>query len=811
MLQVCFAGHVITSNKIAKGGLSPLLFFMKKVLCFLFFFFLFPVTLFAEGFSGSVSYTYQEDKIEHHMLNSEENNSYFLQRYNLDYKKLFLLQEGALGKFDINFGMGYDVVDRELNGRDTHDDKFRKRWNLDLIIAPRLLPLYFEILTENVDSQHIDPTTYEFTDYSQMHNRVTFKYVMPRYFSFFDPRGNGNGNGSFFSGNGNGLLFSGNGNGMTFLGNGGFLGNGNGGNGFFTRNGNGVYGNGGLLGRRIGPLVPYAYLFEWENFRTNGENIETSVVNRYTLNLGFLKFWINATYYEFDDGGKTIKETIELGQRRYDGRLLWTLLNNWMAASSYFVYYLDKYNDVVSRERYEGNFIFKTIRKDWRSDLLSKVYYEKRPLEEEIKVNLPYYFYGSTSLTNSFSGTLAYEFDKIMRERAEDTQSSKVINNFSLTFRKGDWTYTSRHDLIYFTDNTNNKSGLLNYDYLTFNYDFSFLKLGGFNSPYTHEGGYTLTVHDYLTDSIDKNIRQIHTGRYTISGPIRPNLAFSVSEQLSYYDEGSIPVTSENYISQNRVIDTQLEPYSKAIRNIASGSLTYIILTGLNLTVSGTTDDVFYDNDTHESRRTIKGMAGYTTPDKKFFINAEAGKSILNRVNNDDESNYFATLTVSYTPKYNFNSKTIAFINRSDRENGISTFSENKGVSEEITYAIYTNDFYSRKILDLRAYAKYEKYTNISGFVSDKYIGTNPSKEKTLITYEGNLNVYPTRYFSIGGSIKDEQFKEDDGYKENLTYILRAGLNYPLLSINGYYLHKKIRIDGNRDEDKFYINLTKRF
>jgi len=781
---------------------------MKEFLYFLFFFFVFPVILFAEGFSGSISYTYQEDKIENRILNSEENNSYFLQRYNLNYKKLYLLQEGALGSFDVNLGIGYDAVDRNLSGNNKHDDKFRKRWHLDFIIAPKMLPLYFGVLTEKVDSQHIDPNTYELTDYSQMHNKITFKYVKPRYFRFFNPRGNGNGNG-------NGLFFSGNGNGMTFLGNGngGFLGNGNGGNGFFMGNGNGGNGNGNgiLLSRRVGPLVPYAYLFEWENFKTEGDNIETTTTNRYTLNLGFLKFWINATYYETDDGRKTVKETIELGQKRYDGRLLWTLLNNWMAGSSYFVYYLDKDNDVVSRERYEGNFIFKTIRRDWRSDLFSRIYYEKRPLEDEIKVNLPYYFYGSTSFTNSFSGTLAYEFDKIMRERSEDTQKSKVVNNFSLTFRRGDWTYTSRHDLIYFTDNTNNKSGLFDYDYLTFNYDFSFLKLGRFNSPYSHEGGYTLTVHDYLTSNIDKKIRQIHTGRYKISGPIKTNLTFSLSEQISYYDEGSIPVTSENYISQNRVVDSQLEPYSKAIRNIVSGSLSYVPFAGLNLTALGSLDDIFYDNSTHESRRTIKGIAGYTTPDRKVFINAEAGKNILNRVNNDDESNYFATLKVSYTPKYNFYSKTTAFINRSDREDGVNTFTENKGFSEEITYAIYTNDFYSRKILDLRAYAKYEKYTNISGLVSDKYTGTNPLKEKTLITYEGNLNIYPTRYFSIGGSIKDEQFKEDDGYKENLTYILRAGLNYPLLSINGYYQHKKVRIDGNRDEDKFYINLTKRF
>lgn len=793
---------------------------MRNAVIFIFFIIIIkPITLLAEGFSGSISYTYQEDKIDYHIVNKEEDNSYFLQRYNIEYSKLFLLQDGALGTFDMKLGAGYDAVDRDLNGKSSHDDKFRKRWYLDFILAPRMLPLFFEVLTENVDSQHIDPNTYEFTDYSQMHNKITFKYVMPRYFRYFDPRGNGNGgngNGGFFAGNGNGLLYSGNGNGMMFLGNGngGLLGNGNGGNGFFTGNGNGGNGNGnggGVLGRRIGPLTPYAYLFEWENFRTEGDNIETTTTNRYTLNLGFLKFWINANYYETDDGTKNIKETIEIGQRRYDGRLLWTLVNNWMASSSYFVYYLDKNNDVISRESYEGNFIFKTFRKDWKSDLLARVLYEKKPLTEEINVKLPYYFYGSTSLTNSFSGTLFYEFDKITRERAEDTQTSKAINNFSLTFRRGDWNYTSRHDLVYFTDNTNNKTGLFNYDYLTFNYDFSFTKYPGFNSPYLHEGGYTLTIHDYLTDSVDKKIRQVHTGRYKIAGPITAKLSFVITEQLSYYDEGSIPVTNENYIAQNRVVDIQLEPYSTAIRNTTAGSLTYNPVTTLNLTASGTIDDIFYDNGSHESRRTIKGMASYTTVDRKTFINAEAGKSILQRVNNDDESNYFATLQVLYTPRYNFSSKTVAFINRSDRENGVDTFTESKGISEEINYAIYTNDYYSRKILDTRAYAKYEKYTNISGLIADRYIGTNPLKEKTLITLEGSLNVYPLRYLSIGGRVKNERFKEDDGYKDNLTYILRADMTFPLLSVSSYYQHKKIRIDGNRDEDKFYINLTKRF
>lgn len=787
---------------------------MRNAVIYIFFIIIIikPITLLAEGFSGSISYTYQEDKIDYHILNKEEDNSYFLQRYNLDYSKLFLLQDGALGTFNMKLGAGYDVVDRDFSGKSSHSDKFRKRWYLDLVIAPRMLPLFLEILTENVDSQHINPDTYEFTDYSQMHNKITFKYVMPRYFRFFDPRLSGNG--GFLSGNGNGLLYTGNGNGMMFLGNGngGLLGNGNGGNGFFTGNGGNGNGNGGsFLGRRIGPLTPYAYLFEWENFRTEGDNIETTTTNRYTLNLGFLKFWINAYYYETDNGTKKIRETIELGQRRYDGRLLWTLINNWIASSSYFVYSLDKDDNKVTRESYEGNFIFKTIRKDWRSDLLARVLYEKRPLDEEINVRLPYYFYGSTSLTNSFSGTLSYEFDKVIRERAEDSQTSKAINNFSLTFRRGDWTYISKHDLIYFTDNTNNSTGAVNYDYLTFNYDFSFNKYPRLNSPYLHEGGYTLTIHDYLTSSVDKQIRQIHTARYKISGPINPKLSFSISEQISYYDEGSIPVTNENYIAQNRVVDVQLEPYSTAIRNITSGSLTYNPLTSLNLTASGTIDDVFYDNGTHESRRTIKGMASYTTSDRKIFINAETGKSILQRVNNDDESNYFANLQVLYTPRYNFTSKTVAFINRSDRENGVDTFTESKGISEEISYAIYTSDYFSRKILDTRAYAKYEKYTNISGFIADRFIGTNPFKEKTLITLEGSLNVYPLRYLSIGGKIKNEKLKEDDDFKDNLTYILRADLTFPLLSVSGYYQHKKIRIDGNRDEDKFYVNLTKRF
>ncbi|MCX7770127.1 MAG: hypothetical protein N2202_03485 [Proteobacteria bacterium] len=789
---------------------------MKNVgFLILFLFFLFtPITLLAEGFSGSISYTYQEDKIDYRILNKEEDNSYFLQRYNLDYSRLFLLQNGALGTFDMKLGLGYDAVDRDFGGKSSHSDKFRKRWYLDLVIAPRMLPLFFEVLTENVDSQHINPDTYEFTDYSQMHNKVTFKYVMPRYFNFFDPRGNGNGNGNFFSGNGNGLLFSGNGNGMFFLGsgNGGLLGNGGSGNGFFLGNGNGGNGNGGgVFNRRVGPLTPYAYLFEWENFITDGDNIEKTTTNRYTLNLGFLKFWINASYYETDDGVKKVRETVEIGQRRYDGRLLWTLVNNWIASSSFFVYQLDKDDNKVSRESYEGNFIFKTIRKDWRSDLLAKFLYEKRPLEEEINVKLPYYFYGSTSLTNSYSGTLSYEFDKIMRERAEDTQTSKAINNFSITFRKGDWSYTSRHDLIYFTDNTNNSTGAFNYDYLTFNYDFSFIKNPSLISPYAHEGGYTLTVHDYLTNSIDKKIKQIHTARYKISGPINPKLGFSLSEQLSYYDEGSIPVTNENYIAQNRVYDIQLEPYNTAIRNITSASLSYIPITSMNLTASGTVDDVFYDNGTHESRRTIKGMASYYSFDRTTFITAEAGRSVLQRVNNDDEANYFANLQVLYTPRYNFSSKTTAFINRSDRENGVDTFTENKGISEEITYAIYTNDYYSRKIFDMRAFAKYEKYMNLTGFVSDKFVGSNPSKEKTLVTLEGAVNVYPLRFLTIGGRIKEEKFKEEDDYKDNLTYTLRADLTFPLLSISSYYQHKKIRIDGNRDEDKFYINLTKRF
>lgn len=793
---------------------------MRNVAIFVFFIIviLIPVTLLAEGFSGSISYTYQEDKIDYHILNREEDNSYFLQRYNLDYSRLFLLQDGALGFFDMKLGAGYDVVDKDFSGRSSHSDKFRKRWYLDLIIAPKMLPLFFEVLTENVDSQHVNPNTYEFNDYSQMHNKITFKYVMPRYFRYFDPRGNGNGgNGNgFFTGNGNGLLYSGNGNGMIFLGNGngGLLGNGNGGNGFFTGNGNGGNGNGnggGLLGRRVGPLTPYAYLFEWENFRTEGDNIETTTTNRYTLNLGFLKFWINAYYYETDDGAKKVRETIEIGQRRYDGRLLWTLINNWMASSSYFSYNLDKDNDVVSKESYEGNFMFKTFRKDWRSDLIAKVLYENRALDERINVKLPYYFYGSTALTNSFSGTLSYEFDKIMRDRDEDSQTSKAVNNFSLTFKKGEWSYTSRHDLIYFTDNTNNKSGVFNYDYLTFNYDFSFNKYPGLNSPYLHEGGYTLTIHDYLTSNVDKKIRQIHTARYKISGPINPKLSFIFSEQLSYYDQGSIPVTNENYISQNRLVDIQLEPYDTAIRNITSGSLTYNPITSLNLTASGTIDDIFYDNGTNESRRVVKGMASYTTIDRKIFINAEAGKSILQRVNNNDESNYFGTLQVLYTPRYNFTSKTVAFINRSDRENGVDTFTESKGISEELNYAIYTNDYYSRKILDTRAYAKYEKYTNISGLIADRYIGTDPTKEKTLITLEGSLNVYPYRYLSIGGRIKSESFKDVNGYKDNLTYIIRSDLTFPLLSISSYYQHKKIRIDGNRDEDKFFINLTKRF
>jgi hypothetical protein len=284
-----------------------------------------------------------------------------------------------------------------------------------------------------------------------------------------------------------------------------------------------------------------------------------------------------------------------------------------------------------------------------------------------------------------------------------------------------------------------------------------------------------------------------------------------ISEQLSYYDQGSIPVTNENYISQNRVVDVQLEPYNTALRNITSASLSYNPITSLNLTTSGTIDDIFYDNGTHESRRTIRGMASYTTVDRKTFINAEAGRSVLQRVNNDDEANYFANLQVLYTPRYNFTSRTTAFINRSDRENSVDTFTESKGISEEINYAVYTNDYYSRKILDTRAYAKYEKYTNLSGFISDRFIGTNPSKEKTLITLEGSLNVYPLRFLSLGGRIKNEKFKEDDGYKDNLTYILRADLTFPLLSISSYYQHKKIRIDGNRDEDKFYINLTKRF
>ncbi len=286
------------------------------------------------------------------------------------------------------------------------------------------------------------------------------------------------------------------------------------------------------MGRRVGPLTPYAYLFEWENFRTEGDNIETTTTNRYTLNLGFLKFWINAYYYVTDDGIKKVRETIEVGQRRYDGRLLWTLINNWMASSSYFAYNLDKVNDVVSKESYEGNFIFKTFRKDWRSDLIAKILYENGSLDERINIKLPYYFYGSTSLTNSFSGALSYELDKIMRDRSEDSQTSKAVNNFSLTFKRGEWSYTSRHDIIYFTDNTNNKSGIFDYDYLTFNYDFSFIKHSGLSSPYFHEGGYTLTVHDYLTSSVDnKKIRQIHTVRYKISGPINPKLSFLFSEK----------------------------------------------------------------------------------------------------------------------------------------------------------------------------------------------------------------------------------------------------------------------------------------
>ncbi len=769
-----------------------------------------------EGIRASLSYTYEDKTINDYNTNQEINESYFLQRYNLDWGKRYLLEKGALGSFNANFSLGYNVLDKTTNGNEQSVENFNNRWFLNLIITPAKMPLYFEVLTERTDISDFD-SNFGKTNYRFTHHKVAFKYVMPKYYYLYDARyrgngGNGNGNGLMWggNGNGNGMFWGGNGNGNGMFwggnGNGGLLG-GNGNGGFF--NGNGGNGNGfgngngrGLIRNRIGSLVPFAYLFEWDSYITDSTSTQRGKLDRYSFNLGFLRFWINSNYTNDNENDRLL---IEFGQRRYDGSIMWTLVSNWISAASYFTYEKNEINNKTNTERYEGNFLFKTFRNSWYSNLPSRITYYDKVNAEHLELRLPYYFYGTTKSLNTFSGALTYDYDKHNVRFGENFNINRITNNYYTSFKLGNWNVSSRHDLVtYFDDIQNSK------DYLTFNYRVTFREQPLMDKKYNQSAFYELTVNKTLEQNED--LFQVHSANYSLFYSGIDKVGLTLSESLSYYDRGAIPVSSNDYISQKKVVDVKLEPKNRSIRNTLSLGVSYNPTASLSMTGSLTNDVVFY-NVGSETKNTYQATASYSAIERMLTITGQASYYELNTLNNNDERSYTSGLSVNYTPTYNLKSITSYSSSRTEYlKNNLETYKTS--LSELITYSYYYGKMRAKKLFDLSAQAKLNRYKNTSGLVAEEYQGTvTPDIPKTLISYEGSLSLYPHRYLILGGNVKKEFFKDDlqNDYAENMIYTLNASVNFPLLSIAAFYQEINKRIDANRDEKKFNITLTKRF
>lgn len=802
---------------------------MKKTKYVLFLLILFlnipSLTSAREGLRGSLSYTYEEKIIEDHNLNKKTEENFFLQKYNLDWGKTILLEKGALGILDANFSLGYNVLDKNStdNASDKKVENFNNRWFLSLIITPVKIPIYFEALTERTDVSDFD-SNFGKTQYQYTHNKITFKYVMPKYFYLYDSKfggngGNGNGNGNGFgNGNGNGMFWGGNGNGNGMFwggngnGNGGLLGgngNGNGNGGFF--NGNGGNGNGfgngngngrGLINNRVGSLVPYAYLFNWDNNITESYNSTKSRLDLYTLNLGFLKFWINSNYEKSNDNSKLL---VEFGQRRYDGGILWTLVSNWISSASYFVYEKNESNNKTTLERYEGNFLFKTYRSNWYSNLPTRLTYYDKMNSELLELRVPFSFYGTTLSLNPYSGALTYDYDKNTFKVGESFNKSRITNNYGISFGLGEWSVSSRHDLVMLFDDITNSS-----DYTTFNYRISFNQQQSLDRSYNQSASYELTVNKKLEQ--DEKLFQVHSANYSINYSGIDKVGLNLSESLSYYDQGAIPVSSNDYISQNKVVDVKIEPKSRSIRNGISVGISYNPLANLSMSGVVTNDMVFYDSG-EEMKNTYRATASYNAIERMLTITGEASYYELDTLTNNNEKSFTSSLRVTYKPTYTLSSATQYSYSKTDYINtGVEIF--DTALSEEITYTYYYGKMKTKKLFDLRALAKMNRYKNKSAIVADLYQGkASPDIPKTLISYEGNITLYPHRFLTVGGNIKKEYFKEDSQseFEENLVYTLNASLNFPLLSISAFYQEINKRIDANTDERRFNISLTKRF
>lgn len=789
----------------------------NNVLIIIFLIIFFPSIISArEGLRGTISYTY-EDKVNiDHFLNKKVEESYFLQKYNLDWNKKYLLEKGTLGTFDASFSLGYNVLDKWSNIEDERDiESFNNRWFLNLIITPAKMPLYFEALTERADVTNFD-TDFDKTNYKFTHHMITFKYVMPKYFYLYDPRfrGNGNGNGNGFgNGNGNGMFWGGNGNGNGMFwggnGNGGLLGgngNGNGNGGFFSGNGNGFgngNGNGGsFLKRRIGSLTPYAYLFSWNSYRTDSDNIVTSKLDIYTLNLGFLKFWINTNYEEFNDSDKLL---IEFGQRKYDGSILWTIVSNWISSASYFVYEKNESNNKTNLERYEGNFLFKTYRSNWYSNLPTRLTYYDKNDSKLFELRAPFYFYGTMKSLNTFSGALTYDYDKNVYKFAKSFSKNRITNNFGTNFNYGNWKVNSRHDLVLFFDDLINST-----DYITFNYKIDLNQPLTLDKKYVQNGGYEITLNKNLEN--DQNLFQVHTANYGILYSGIEKTSLSINESLSYYDKGSIPVNSNDYISQRRVVDVKIEPKNRSLRNTIMLGVSYNPMDKFSVNGNISNDTVFYSSG-EEMKNTYNLTAEYRALERKMILTGEGSYYTLDRLADEDENSARFSLKISYTPTYNLRSVTSYSYTKTEYlTSNKETF--DSSLSEEITYTYYYGKLKAKKLFDLRGYAKLNRYKNKDAIVADSYQGTGLyNVPKTLLSYEGNLVIYPHRFFTVGGNIKKEYFKEDtqSEYNENMVYTINASLNFPLLSISAFYQEINKRIEAKNDERRFNISLTKRF
>jgi len=175
------------------------------------------------------------------------------------------------------------------------------------------------------------------------------------------------------------------------------------------------------------------------------------------------------------------------------------------------------------------------------------------------------------------------------------------------------------------------------------------------------------------------------------------------------------------------------------------------------------------------------------------FVDYERAESDMSQYTKSELDKYRSEMSLTYKESRELTSTTTLFNNR----NLSSAYdSDTQGVSESLEHNIFRKGYGRRTLFNTKLGLSY--YQEKSGLGKTKYG-----------SYGISINYYPLRRVSLGAGIAERDDLEGSFNELNSTFYF--GISYPLLSINGNYMHSEYHNGYDEDEDKYKIDIVKRF